>query len=611
MRYTNEGPTVVKRSGKYYVQYSGGSWDLPTYSLGYAVSTDIPTRNSTIKYVPPILKSSTLVEGPGHNGMTLAPNNIDDICVYHARIVPFTDCNTRKPFIDRLYWNHERQFMNAPALAVQSIPDWPLFSTILSENTADQWTIVSGDSWQFCSSTTYSDYQLKVDSSSLSSIMPKIEQLSDYLFEVNLRVKITSSSWRVGVSALSDKVSNVNVWIRSDNMIQVEEHYNGKLVKSDELKLMQGFDATVYHQLVVVKRGEVLSVAVDGIRYQRFLVTNASVSETAVAIQCNGTGAEFAGITVSSYYHDTFETLKLSPYYEIIDGHWEINTGALLSSSNSALIRGDATMNYEFSVDVLWNSIDDSGTIGIIASRTETEIITAGFENKSWPFGHFIVTRNVNGKIEDTFKAQLPRGYLYDIYHNIRVVKYENRYTFYLDNKEIIAHQFVDSVIAKPGLYASVSSSFMNAIMKRVIVPQNIVLNPGFETSQWNEAYTKPVQGNPWKLDGVARPNYCCAHSGLNRLVVSNGEGSASQTVTIEKGLYRLVAFVSDFCDDPNNCYVELSAGETKQPCKTRGGRWTMCTIEFEALQGQNTIRLFARSPVGLIAFDDIMLYKI
>ena len=35
LRYTNEAPTVLKRHGKYYMMYSGGSWDLPTYALAY------------------------------------------------------------------------------------------------------------------------------------------------------------------------------------------------------------------------------------------------------------------------------------------------------------------------------------------------------------------------------------------------------------------------------------------------------------------------------------------------------------------------------------------------------------------------------------------------
>src|SRR5690606_29658010 len=76
LRYTNEGPTVLKRNGLYYVMYSGGSWDLPTYSMGYAVSDTVlaggPEGPGWRKVVPPILLSTPLVQAPGHNSVTKA-----------------------------------------------------------------------------------------------------------------------------------------------------------------------------------------------------------------------------------------------------------------------------------------------------------------------------------------------------------------------------------------------------------------------------------------------------------------------------------------------------------------------------------------------------------
>ncbi|RYX90460.1 hypothetical protein EON78_06960, partial [bacterium] len=114
LRYTNEAPTVIKHHKLYYMIYSGGSWDLPSYSLAYAVTDKIKQDGlegpGWKKVSPPILRSTPIVDGPGHNSIVKAPNNVDDINVFHARTVPFIDPWNRLPFVDRIYWNHDSIF---------------------------------------------------------------------------------------------------------------------------------------------------------------------------------------------------------------------------------------------------------------------------------------------------------------------------------------------------------------------------------------------------------------------------------------------------------------------------------------------------------------------
>ncbi|MGI8546337.1 MAG: glycoside hydrolase family 43 protein, partial [Gemmatimonadaceae bacterium] len=127
VRYTNEAPTVLKRNGRYYLIYSGGSWDLPTYSLGYAYSDNIRQGGldgpGWLKVIPPMLRSTSLVQAPGHNTVVKAPNNVDDITAYHARVVPFRSLGDRQTFLDRLYWQHDRPYMEPPSLAAKPAPD--------------------------------------------------------------------------------------------------------------------------------------------------------------------------------------------------------------------------------------------------------------------------------------------------------------------------------------------------------------------------------------------------------------------------------------------------------------------------------------------------------
>ena len=115
--------------------------------------------------VPPILRSTPLVEAPGHNAMTKAPNNVDDICIYHARVIPFLDPWNRLPFVDRLYWNHDRMFMEQPSLGDLPLPDQPIFST---RGVAD---------------SLASDFR----KGRMLQTMAKTGRYSDFVYEVNLR----------------------------------------------------------------------------------------------------------------------------------------------------------------------------------------------------------------------------------------------------------------------------------------------------------------------------------------------------------------------------------------------------------------------------------------
>ena len=85
------------------------------------------------KVVPPILRSTPLVDAPGHNTLTFAPNNVDYITAYHARVVPFVGPGDRQTFVDRVYWNHDRPFMEQPTTARLALPGQPLFSAPLLE----------------------------------------------------------------------------------------------------------------------------------------------------------------------------------------------------------------------------------------------------------------------------------------------------------------------------------------------------------------------------------------------------------------------------------------------------------------------------------------------
>jgi beta-xylosidase len=83
--HTLEGPSVVRRAGRYWMTYSGGAWTGEGYGVAWAVAdhplgpwTPAPTD-------APLLLRTTEggYRGPGHNSLTTAPDG-RDVIVFHA-----------------------------------------------------------------------------------------------------------------------------------------------------------------------------------------------------------------------------------------------------------------------------------------------------------------------------------------------------------------------------------------------------------------------------------------------------------------------------------------------------------------------------------------------
>jgi GH43 family beta-xylosidase len=82
--HTLEGPSVVRRGGRYWMTYSGGAWTGPGYAVSWAVA-DEPTGpwRPAPADGPALLRTTGDLIGPGHNSLTVAPDGTD-VIVFHA-----------------------------------------------------------------------------------------------------------------------------------------------------------------------------------------------------------------------------------------------------------------------------------------------------------------------------------------------------------------------------------------------------------------------------------------------------------------------------------------------------------------------------------------------
>lgn len=121
---SNEGMTVFKNNGIYYMTYSGNHYADPNYGVGYAVS-DQPL-GMWLKYKDnPILKSDTSigVSGPGHNSVVKSPDLKEWFMIYHSHADPGNPSGKRILNIDRLIFNPDSSLSVAgPTRTPQPLP---------------------------------------------------------------------------------------------------------------------------------------------------------------------------------------------------------------------------------------------------------------------------------------------------------------------------------------------------------------------------------------------------------------------------------------------------------------------------------------------------------
>ena len=118
--HTLEAPFVVRRNGRYYCLYSGGSWLGESYGVSYAVADDpLGPFVEAPGDGPHLLRSVPgRVVGPGHCSVVTAPDGCDYL-VYHAWD---PDRVARRMCIDRLEWEADGPRCAGPTSTPQPLP---------------------------------------------------------------------------------------------------------------------------------------------------------------------------------------------------------------------------------------------------------------------------------------------------------------------------------------------------------------------------------------------------------------------------------------------------------------------------------------------------------
>lgn len=613
LRYTNEAPTVLERNGRYYMFYSGGSWDLPTYALGYAVADRLMDGGlegpGWTKVEPPILRSTPLVEAPGHNSLVMAPNNVDLITAYHARPVPFAGPGERQTFLDRLFWNHDRPFLRPPATGPLTAPDHPRVRDLFdrSGRLGSAWREVAGD-WRVV------DGEARQAGRSGALALIVDDPREHYVFEANVR-STEGGGGVAGVAAYFRDASNrVDAWLDpSRHALVTSGVLGGRPIEEVATALEPAFRFDAYHQILVTKNADRLGITVDGVRLQD---RRLPLGEGVPGLATRGAAARFDGVALTAHFEETFSGPAAT--FTAEGGAWMVDEGALHQAAGGPgrafALRGDPATDYELTASVRWRDGESvRSTVGVVAAAAaDGSMVLGGFDHTIWPFARFHVRHMVDGEVRSEASVGMPRGFLYDVFHTIRVVRQGEDFTFFLDGVEIAAARFPLRGLARPGLFTEAArAAFDDVSMTHLGVPHNLVLDGGFEAERWEEGEGSPTP--PWLLSGGAERSLCCAHGGSYRLLLSESDARATQRIpTLAPGRHTLLAFVTTREGDGT---VEVAVdGLGTERGQRSGGEWGMVRIDFEVPEGSPgvTLSLGARiqGPGGFVAVDDVYLYR-
>lgn len=134
--YTNEGPCVFKRNGKYYLMYSGGYWGDATYCVGYAVASS--PLGSYRKKDMILYSNSATLSGTGHNNYFFSPDGSEMFTVYHSHTNPQKGGGDRQLCVDRILFDGDTLYINGPTVSKQPLPSGTGNTTVISP---DKYTI--------------------------------------------------------------------------------------------------------------------------------------------------------------------------------------------------------------------------------------------------------------------------------------------------------------------------------------------------------------------------------------------------------------------------------------------------------------------------------------
>lgn len=268
MKGWTEGPTVVKRNGKYYMTYTGNHIWSKAYRVNYSSSISPMTGFTPASSQNPILINTEGNHvGLGHNSIVRGPDLDSDYMVYHNHASPGRNMN-----LDRIVWNGDKMIVLGPTTSTQTDPEMPDFSDRFQRAAlGKEWKAVNGGNWGIRNEESL--YQDRLgDPLRPYLITSKEETENQYTAEFHMKQVEQGKSANPLIGAVfsyKDK-DNYGVAVLSRNHGTLETFFrvNGRDIGWEASPLPEDYDFTKWHEIRVEKGGSDYRIYVDGMLKQ-------------------------------------------------------------------------------------------------------------------------------------------------------------------------------------------------------------------------------------------------------------------------------------------------------------------------------------------------------
>ncbi len=291
--YTVEGPFVRKHDGRYWCFYSGGAWKAENYGISSAVADHPmgPYEPVVAEETADVLRTVPgRVIGPGHGSVALAPDNVTEYLIYHAWDLDHTG---RFLHADRLLWDDGRPHSPGPRTDPQPCPPEPLVRDLFDDRAAPRWALEQG--WAAEPGRLVHPGGARPVTALLDVTVP-----DSYLFEVNLAAR----DGRAGVVITHRDDSDHTVVSIDPRGRELGWHAvrGGEVEAGAALApLRKDFAADAYHQLVVRRRADGVTVVLDGV-HMGSVPAPTSVTGR-VGVWSDGTAVRVEGVALTDLGH--------------------------------------------------------------------------------------------------------------------------------------------------------------------------------------------------------------------------------------------------------------------------------------------------------------------
>lgn len=346
--HTVEGPFVLKRKGRYFMMFSGGNWQQPTYGVSFAVTSDLQTPDEWRQFsdgdkVLPILRTTPEKQvGPGHNSVVRGPNNRELYCVYH-----YWYEGERVLAINRMDFAGPRIFIDDKPYLARPLPLMPSPRYTFE---ADNWK--AAGKWRIAGDRAENTgKRADIRSRPLpSSFLCEFSAFANGIDEEGrFGFRFESGGGVVGGLVLCVKGGKMFYeWIEADG-----EQRSGPLVFGDE------FRPDALHRFTVELNHDRLCVKLD----DNYLTIERSLAKppAEIVLFAIGADAEFSGFALTEGFEDLFEpgreaTNDLLGWEKSSDAaEIEIRGGELLfdnpETAECFIYKGNAAEEFEFAAN--------------------------------------------------------------------------------------------------------------------------------------------------------------------------------------------------------------------------------------------------------------------